>query len=164
MSEQKQRRPAGRAIIGAKVTRMRGQSLPETPAGGNVQITLDDGSRFTAWKGTTLFKRAARLRDGDEFDFTYARELKNEYPNTTTGETVVYTTYDGVEIIEQKCEIGSIRKGAYDELPDELSDREEIELVEYTKKEVGKTAAEKAAELAGAGEKTDDDQASIPQV
>lgn len=140
-------RPKGEAILGAKVTRTRGLLLPDTPAGGNIQLTLDDGSRITAWKGSSLFQVAELLKDGDEFDFTYARKSTREYPNTSTGDMIEYTVYDGVEIIRTPVEIGGIRVGSFDDIPEELKGREKTELMASTPREAGPTPAQVAAGL-----------------
>jgi len=119
-------RPKGKAVLDAKVTRFRAASLPDTAAGGNVSITLDNGGQITAWDGSPLAETLELMREGDRFDFTYTGTTRRSYP-TQTGGMFEYDEYQGVEIISERIEIGGFRLGTAGIIPKDLQGRKPAE-------------------------------------
>lgn len=102
------------------------RSLPQTNAGGNVQVYLEDGNRIVAWKGSQNYDIFSRLADGDTIDFEFQSLKSGEFNSTATGAMVDYWEYRGVKVIPsaETLILDGIKPGMAGTIPDALKDRE----------------------------------------
>jgi hypothetical protein len=101
------------------------RSLPQTNAGGNVQVYLEGGNRLVAWKGSHNYEVFSRLADGDSIDFEFTGLKSGEFNSSATGQMVDYFEFKGVKVIPEAetLQLDGIQPGMSGTIPSALAER-----------------------------------------